>query len=491
MKNNLLKTGIVGFDEILEGGLIPSRFYLVRGGPGTGKTTLGIHFLVEGLKNDEKLLFVSMTEDVEKIKQNGKEFGFPMDDITFLDLSPKSDFIANNKDYDLFTSSEMEQEPIIEKLTNTIENINPDRIFFDGFTQLKYLSSDEFKFRKQILSFVQFVKEYNSTILLTSEVGTTNNDDGNLQFMVDGIIHLTYKNEEHDLEITKYRGSSFNKGRHTMKFKDNGIEVYPQLKVSNYDKTPGSDIISSGITEIDKMLSGGIEEGTTTIITGQSGVGKTTLGTQFIKNSAKQGKKSVIYTFEESHKTLMDRSKAINIPLDKMVENNKLLVKKVSPLEYTPDEFSYILRSDIEQQGTSIVLLDSISSYFLSFNTVHDTVSMVRGLHALCDYLKSQGVTLFMTNEIKNITGEFRVTSTDTSYLADNILFLRYLEMNGKLEKAIGVLKKRMSDFENSMRRFRITPDGIRVGKSLVNMRGILTGNPELIDDGSGKNNGY
>ncbi|MDZ7672838.1 MAG: ATPase domain-containing protein [Halanaerobiales bacterium] len=482
MTKRLLKTGIVGFDEILEGGLIPSRFYLVRGGPGTGKTTLGIHFLVEGLKSDEKLLFVSMTEDVEKIKQNGKKYGFPMDKITFLDLSPKSDFIANNMDYDLFSSSEMEQEPIIEKLTNTIDNIKPDRIFFDGFTQLKYLTSDDFKFRKQILSFIQFVKKYNSTILLTSEVGTTINDD-DLQFMVDGIINLTYHDQQHSLEISKYRGSDFNKGDHSMKFNNKGIEVYPQLKVSNYDTPPGKNKIDSGIFEIDKMLSGGIQEGTITLITGQSGVGKTTLGTQFIKNSAEKGKKAIIYTFEESHKALIDRCKAINIPLEKMIANNNLLVKTISPLEYHPDEFSYKVKSDIEQQGTSIVLIDSISSYFLTFKTENNANNMVRKLHALFDYLKSQGITVFMTNEIKNITGEFSITSTDTSYLADNVLFLRYLEMNGKLEKAIGILKMRMSDFENTMRRYRITSEGIKVGAPLDNMRGILTGNPEIFDE--------
>lgn len=485
MKKELLKSGIVGFDEILGGGLIPSRFYLVRGGPGTGKTTLGIHFLVEGLKNDDKLLFVSMTEDIEKIKQNGKEYGFPMDKINFLDLSPNSDFISNNKDYDLFATSEMEQEPIVDKLTNTIKKTKPARIFFDGFTQLKYLSSDKFKFRKQILSFIQFVKKYNSTLLLTSEVGTTINDD-DLQFMVDGIINLTYDDQVHSIEISKYRGSSFNKGKHTIKFKDNGIEVYPQMKVSDYDNVSEVNKISSGITEIDKMVLGGIEKGTTTLITGQSGVGKTTLGTQFIKNSAEKGERSIIYTFEENLKTLIDRSRAINIPLEKLIANNNLLIKKISPLEYTPDEFSYEVRGDIENMGTSIVLIDSISSYFLTFNKSNDTVNMVRKLHALCDYLKSKGVTVFMTNEIKNITGEFRVTSTSTSYLADNILFLRYLEMNGKLEKAIGVLKKRMSDFENTMRGYRITSKGIKVGEPLDNMRGILTGNPEILDERPG-----
>jgi len=305
--------------------------------------------------------------------------------------------------------------------------------------------------------------------------------------MVDGIINLNYENLENTLEVSKYRGSSFNKGKHTMKFKNSGIEIYPKLKVSNYDITPTKSKIASGIPEIDKMLSGGIEEGTTTMITGPSGVGKTTLGTQFVKNSAEKGKKAIIYTFEESYKTLMDRSKAINIPLEKLIDNNKLLVKKVSPFEYTPDEFSYTVRNDVNYQGTSIVLIDSISSYFLSFNKSHEEINMVRGLHTLFDYLKSKGVTVLMTNEIKNITGEFRVTSTDTSYLADNIIFLRYLEMNGKLEKAIGVLKKRMSDFENTMRRYRITSEGINVGEPLNNMRGILTGNPEFLDERPGE----
>lgn len=486
MEKNLLKSGIIGFDEVLEGGFIPSRFYLVRGGPGTGKTTLGIHFLVEGLKNNEELLFVSMTENVENIKQNGRKFGFPMDEITFLDLSPKSDFFANNGDYDIFSTSEMEEEPIIKKLTKTIENVKPDRIFFDGFTQLKFLSSDDFKFRKQILSFIQFVKKYDSTILLTSEVGTAINDD-DLQFMVDGIIHLNYENLENSLEISKYRGSGFNKGKHTMKFKDHGIEVYPHLKVSDYETTLSERKLPFGVTEIDKMLLGGIEEGTTTMITGPSGVGKTTLGTQFIKNAAEIGKTSIIYTFEENHRTLINRGEAINIPLDKMVDNHKLIVKKVNPFEYALDEFSYKVRMDIERHHASIVLLDSVSSYFLYFNKNHGYVDLLRELHSLCDYLKSQGVTVFLTNEIENINGEFRITSTQTSYLADNIIFLRYLEMHGKLEKAIGILKKRMGDFENTMRKYRITSEGINVGEPLNNMRGILTGSPELIDERSGK----
>ncbi|MGM0410671.1 MAG: ATPase domain-containing protein, partial [Bacillota bacterium] len=476
----IIKTGIKGLDEILKGGLIPERFYLVRGGPGTGKTTLGLHFLIEGLKNNESSLFVSMTEDIEKIKENGKNFGFPIDEIEYLDLSPKSDFVSENKDYDLFSSSQMEQKPLIEKLTKKIKKIKPDRIFFDGFTQLKYLTSDDFKFRKQILSFMQFVKKFNSTILLTSEVGQKNADD-DLQFMVDGIISIEYNSPIHSLEIIKYRGSSFNKGKHTLKFKDKGIEIYPKLEVSDYKENYSVEQLSSGVAEINKLLHGGIEKGTSTIITGPSGVGKTTLGTQYIKESAENGLKSIIYSFEESYRTLTKRSKSVNIPLDKIEEENDLIIKRVNPLEYTPEEFSYEVRKDVEVNNASIVLLDSITGYFLSFRNFNDDYSMVRGLHALCEFLKSKGVTVLMINEMKNITGDFQATDSNTSYLADNIIFLRYIEVNGRLEKAIGVLKKRMSDFENTMRKFKITNEGIKVGKPLTEMRGILSGNPEIM----------
>jgi len=328
---------------------------------------------------------------------------------------------------------------------------------------------------------MQFVKKYDSTILLTSEVGSSSNDD-DLQFMVDGIINIVYKNQYHYLEITKYRGSSFNRGQHTLSFEADGIKVYPQFKFIDYKNTYKLGQISSGVGEINQLLHGGIEKGTTTIISGPSGVGKTTLGTQFIKENADKGMKTIIYTFEESRKTLLERSKSISIPLNEIIKNKHLLIKKINPLEYTLDEFSYRVRADVKKHDISIILIDSITGYFLSFKAFNNNFNMVRSLHSLCEYLKIEEVTVFMVNEMKNITGDFKATDTETSYLADNILFLRYLEINGKLEKAIGVLKKRMSDFENTMRKFSITRDGIKVGKPLKNMRGILSGNPEVID---------
>lgn len=481
-KNRLISTGIIGLDEILKGGLIPERFYLVRGGPGTGKTTLGLHFLTGGLSNKEDCLLVTMTEPIKKIKEDGKKFGFDIDNINFVDLSPQSDFIQENKDYDVFPSSQLEQKPLIEKLTAKIEKIKPHRLFFDGITQLKYLASDEFNFRKQILSFMQFIERYNTTILLTSEIGAVNTDE-DLQYLSDGIINLNYKNQHHSLEITKYRGSSFNKGSHSFKFKKNGIEVYPRLSVSPFNYDDEITQISSGVPEIDMLLHGGIEKGTTTTITGPSGVGKTTLGTQFIKAGAEEGLKSIIYTFEENKRILLQRAKAINIPLDEIKESDHLLIKKVDPLEYTPDEFSYVVREDVEKNEVSIVMIDSVSGYFLSFGSDYNERDMIKGLHALCEYLKNRGITVIMLNELKKITGDFKPTDYGISYLADNIIFLRYLEVQGMLKKAIGVLKKRMSDFENTMREFKITNNGIKVGAPLKSLRGVLSGNPEIIDN--------
>lgn len=482
MNKQLLSTGIDSLDGILRGGLIPGRFYLLRGGPGTGKTTLGLHFLIEGLKNNDKILLVTMTEDIEKIKANGKNYGFPMNKINYIDLSPSKHFVVENKDYDIFTSAQSEQKPLLRRLTKKIDQLKPDRIFFDGFTQLKYLSSDDFKFRKQILSFMQFVKEYDSTILLTSEIGVSNPDD-DLQFMVDGIITMAFEDQNHYLEVKKYRGSSFNKGKHTMKFKKDGIIVYPQLELKKDNINYEIELLSSGISEIDKLLYGGIEKATTTIISGPTGVGKTSLGTQFIKSIGSNDLRSIIYTFEENYQTLMERSKSIKIPLEQLKKENKVYVKEVSPLEYTPAEFAFEVSQDVKDKDISLVLLDSITGYFLTFNTFNEKKKMITGIHYLCEHLKAQGVTVLMINEQKMITGDFQATDSETSFIADNLIFLRYLEINGSLRKAIGVLKKRMSGFENTLRDFKITEDGIKVGEPLDDLRGILSGHPEFINN--------
>ena len=484
-KENRISSGIKEFNQILNGGFIPERAYLVRGGPGTGKTTLGLHFLEKGLKNNEDCLLITMTEPKEKLKKDAENRGFDLNGLHNIDLSPNSNFIESGEDYNMFPSNQVEQKPIIEKITKKIKDINPDRLFFDGVIQLKYLSADSFQFRKQILSLIQFTLNQETTILLSSEASKSN-PDNDLQFLADGVINLKFNQNQRKIYISKFRGSSFQQGEHSFELNAKGLKVFPKLKPYFHEKKYTNDSISAGVDEIDALLHGGIERGTTSIISGPSGVGKTTLGIQFMNEASSRGENSVVYTFEESKEILTKRSESINIPLSKMLNKNNLSIKHINPLNYSPDKFSMEVREDVEKNDASIVMIDSISGYKLAFqNYSYTEKEMIDHLHLLAEYLKNMGVTVILINEIKNITGTFRATDVNISYLADNIIFLRYLEMEGKLMKTIGVLKKRLSDFENFMRKFKITQKGIKVGDPLTGLRGILSGTPEFIKDHS------
>ena len=480
--NNRKSMGVAGMDEILKGGLIQERFYLIRGGPGTGKTTLGLHFLLEGIKKEEDVLFVTFIEPAEKIKQNAENFSFDLSKVKFLDLNPDADFFQENQDYDIISSDQIEQKPLLEKIKKAIEEIKPDRIFFDGITQLKYLATDKFKFRKQLLSLMQFTMKYNSTMVLTSEASDSNPDD-DLQFLVDGVINLKLEEESllHTVFVSKMRGTSIKKGKHSFKFSDEGIEIFTNLEVEDAKKSVSQEQLSSGISEIDKMLFGGLERGTSTIITGPTGVGKTTLGAQFISNDNKSGR-SILYTFEEGEKALEERLSNINIPVKDMVKKEKLFIKEINPINYTLNEFLQLVRKDVEDKDISLLMLDSIAGFYMLLED-ENFHNKNKQLYKLLQYLKSYNISVILINEVKDIiTGDFRVTDNRSSYLSDNIIFLRHLELNGELQKAIGILKKRMSDFENTLRQFEITGSGIKVGEPLKGLRGILSGSPEMVN---------
>lgn len=476
MSEKRLSTGISGLDEVLQGGFIPGRAYLARGGPGTGKTTLGLHFLTAGVANGEKALFITLGEPEAMIRQNAERMGFDLTGVAFLDLSPTPEFFVEVETYDLFSPAEVEREPTTRKIVEEVEKLQPSRVFIDAMTQFRYLAADPFQYRKQVLSFLRFLVQQGTTVLFTSE-GSAEAPDADLQFLSDGVIHLEYAPECRTLCVSKFRGSAFLSGRHTMQLSSKGMEVFPRLVPEVYRREFVPETISSGVPELDELLHGGLERGTITIITGPSGVGKTTLGLVFMKEAAGRGERSVVYTFEEGVETLLARCEAINIPIHAMMERGTLDVVKIEPLRYTPDEFARQVRREVEEEGSRIVMIDSISGYRLSLRGE----DLVAHLHALCKYLANMGVTVLLINEVEHITGQFRATEVGISYLTDNIVFLRFLEMRGELHKAIGVLKKRVSDFEKTLREFQITRYGVKVGAPLTGLRGILSGAPELI----------
>jgi circadian clock protein KaiC len=470
-----LSTGVEGLDDVLHGGLLAGRTYLVRGGPGTGKTMLGLHFLTAGAARGERALFITVEEPTEQIRRDAVALGFELEGIRFVDLTPGAELFTRAQSYDIFTPAEVEREPTTRRIVEEIERVRPDRVFLEAMTQFRYLSPDAFQYHKQVLSLLRFLEDRGATVLFTSE-GSDVTSDEHLQFLSDGVIHLESTPTSRNVSVIKFRGSDFESGWHSLQLTDRGMTVCPRLVPRRHGRQFIAEDVVSGIRGLDEQLHGGIERGTVTIITGPTGVGKTTLGMSFIKEAAARGERSCVYLMDETTETLLRRSESLAIPAREMVAHDMLSAVYVEPLRYGPDEFAHLVRQEVEQRHARIVMIDSVAGYSL---WMHGE-DLTRHLHALCAYLRNMGVTVLLLNETETITGGFSPTEVGISHVADNIIFLRYLELHGRLERAIGILKKRVSSFETTLREFEITAKGIRVGRPLTELRGILSGSPEL-----------
>ncbi|NDJ18006.1 ATPase domain-containing protein [Myxacorys almedinensis] len=479
MPHDRLSSGIPGLDEVLHGGFIPQQAYLVRGGPGVGKTTVGLRFLATGAKQGDSTLFIALGESETQIRANANRSGLDTSAITFLDLSPSSSFFTQVETYDIFSAAEVERAPTTRQIVEQVQHLQPQRVFIDAMTQFRYLSSDVFQFRKQVLSFLRLLLEHGATVVFSSESSDTAPDD-DLQFMSDGVICLQQEEKDGDRSVTvsKFRGSGFRSGAHTLRLNKAGMEVFPRLQPEAYERDFLIEALSFGVPALDTMLHGGIERGTVTILTGPAGVGKTTLGIQFMKSAAERGDRSIIYTFDEQPDILLQRSEAVGIPVRAMLQDETFSVVQIEPLHLSPDEFANLVKKDVEEKNLRVVMLDSVTGYRLS---VRGT-DLVPTLHSLCKYLQNVGVTVILVKETENITETFRATEIGISYLGDNTIFLRYLERQGEMRKAIGVLKKRLSDFERTLREFDITQTGIVVSEPLTHLRDILSHTPSWIE---------
>ncbi|AUV82706.1 recombinase RecA [Salinigranum rubrum] len=474
-----ISTGISDLDDVLCGGLIPSRSYMVSGDPGTGKTILGLHFLTAG---EGESLYVNLEEPAEEITRNAAAVGIDTDDVTFLDLSPAADVFVEEREYDVFTPDDVEGSSLRSAIVEAVYDIEPARMFIDPMSELQHLAPDTYQLRQQVSSLLRFLREQDVTLLFTTQ-STSDVPDDDLQYLSDGTFELTQDDEGRHLRVTKFRGSQTRGGAHTVRITDDGIVVYPVLIPDGHVVDFPDETISAGIPELNQLLGGGLSRGTVTIINGPSGVGKTTLGAQVMKEAAGRGERSVIYMFEETTRTFVTRCTAVDIPVDTMVERGTLRIEEVQPLTQSPAEFASMVRTDVEERNAEVVLIDGIDGYRLSIRGEDDD-SLHREIGALCRYLRSRGVTTLLVDSAETVTGEFRATHGGVSYIADNILFLRYLEVHGELRKAIGVLKKRTSDYERALREFRITEYGLSVGAPLRSLRGILEGTPEVVGDG-------
>jgi len=472
-----IQTGVPNAEAVLNGGLLPESATLVRGTPGAGKTIFGLHFLTA---TEEPAVYINLGEPATYLKTTAAQFGLNIDHIEFLDLSPSGSEFQGDHSYDLFEPSEVETTPLVEKIRQTVEDIEPTRVLIDPVTELRYLAPDERQFRTQVLSLIDFLKSQASTVVLTSQAAASVTDD-DLQFLVDIVLSLESTAERRTLTVPKFRGSDSRRGPHTVTIDDTGMQLWPTLDPSAHYREGELATLSSGVDELDSLLGGGMTTGTVSFLTGPTGVGKTTTGLAFLAAAARNDQRSVLYAFEESRRTLFKRADAIGIPLKEYVSDGLITVEEIETDQLTVDEFTHRIRTEVEQKETEIVMIDGVSGYERAFHEMGDDPA--RELIKIGRYLRNMNVTGIIVNEVHQITGDFRATDHRVSHLADDIIVLRHVEYRGELKKVIGVLKKRTSAFESTLRTLEITDEGLAVGEPLTNLRRILTGTPDWNDE--------
>jgi circadian clock protein KaiC len=480
-----ISSGCPGLDEVLNGGLPAERSYLLIGAAGTGKTILSMQWLRDGLARGDTVMYVTLMEPAARITRNIASFGWRLDGIEVIDPIPRGMVeVRPGEEYQVFAPNEVERVSVWKGIYDAVKARRPTRLVIDSVTQLRYLSTDDYQFRKHLLHLLAFLNEMGCTTLLPFEPDEARAERA-VELAVDGVLHLKYQISANlsiglrTVEVTKLRGSDFITGHHPFRFTRNGIEVYPHRVERTADSGGAHAQLATGIGELDELLGGGIEAGTTTLLSGPTGVGKTTLGLQLLC-ALPAGERAALLTFEESRDTVLARARGIGLPAEQAIGRGDLEIRRINPLEHYPDELLGMVRDMVERQGVRYFMLDSLRGYELAMQEFGRPQMHV---HNLIAYLSRMQVTTLVVAETDTITGaELTATEIGVSHLADNILLLRYAEHRAQLIKVIGCLKKRLSGFQPELREMSITSGGIRISAKLEGLRGILTGSPTMAE---------
>ncbi len=471
-------TGVEGLDRILIGGLPRNRFYLVQGDPGVGKTTLGLQFLLEGTRTGEKGLYITLSETRQELLGVAQSHGWDLDELAIFELSAIEETLTAESQNTLFHPSEIELNHITKILKDKVNEVEPVRVVFDSLSELRLLAQNPLRYRRQLLSLKQFFVGKNCTVIVMDD-RTSEASDREVQSIAHGVLNLErmapeYGAERRRLSVVKVRGEAFRGGYHDYIITRGGLIVFPRLVAADHRKDFPLQSISSGISQLDTLLHGGLDRGTSTLFTGPPGTGKSTLGAQFAATAAARGEYVVAYTFDEKIETYIQRGDALGMRLSEHIANGKLEATQVNPAELSPGEFAHRIRRSVEDKGARLVVIDSLNGYL---NAMPEERFLTIQMHELLSYLAQQGVATILILAQHGLIGSMQ-SPVDITYLADTVLILRYFEVEGAVKQAVSVIKKRSVGHERTIREFSIEGDGVRVGAPLTEFHGVLTGVP-------------
>ncbi|HXS42877.1 MAG TPA: ATPase domain-containing protein [Stellaceae bacterium] len=476
-----VSTGSAGLDDILCGGFDPNRMYLYEGRPGTGKTTLALQFLLNGARQGERVLYVTLSETLPELQLVAHRHGWSLDGIDVFELVTPETTLDPARELTILHPAELELGETTKLVCDKVAGLNPARVVFDSLSEMRLLAQSALRYRRQVLALKHFFASRDCTVILLDDL-TSGNNDLQLHSISHGVVLLEqlaveYGAERRRLRVVKMRGIDFRGGFHDFTIERGGLHIYPRLIAAEHHKDFIGELTPSGNAELDQLLGGGLERGTNALLLGAAGVGKSSLALTYALAAAQRGEQTAYFGFDEGRGTLMARARSLGLPLQAALDSGGVRYQQIDPAELSPGEFASIVRSSVEADQARIIVIDSLTGYL---NAMPDERFLILQLHELLTYLGQQGVLCILILAQHGLVGPME-TPLDISYLSDAVLMLRYFEASGTVRRAISVVKKRSGQHEHTIREFRLTDHGLKLGPPLTNFSGIFSGTPRYL----------
>jgi circadian clock protein KaiC len=471
--------GVAGLDDVLDGGLTRGRLFLLEGNPGTGKTTIGLQYLLAGRDAGERVLYVTMSETEEELRGTAQSHGWSLDGVDIFELVPPENLLDEAQQQSLLYSSDLELGETTSRIFDAFERVNPDRVVLDSLSEIRLLAQSSLRYRRQILALKHYFARRAATVLMLDDL-TSETNDKTVHSIAHGVIRLEelspdYGAERRRLRAVKYRGRHFRGGHHDFVIRPGGVQVFPRLIAGEHSEGYARDVLACPSAELNALLGGGVERGSSVLVLGPAGTGKSLLTLTFIAGAVARGERAGLFVFDEELGLLYQRALGLGIDLQRMVDSGQLAIEQVDAAQMTPGEFSARVREYVEG-GVRTVVIDSLNGYQAA---MPEEQALVLHIHELLQFLNRRGVTSFLTVAQHGLVGDMK-TPVDVTYLADTVILLRYFEAAGRVRRAISVVKKRTSAHEDTIREYRIGATGFQLGEPLTQFQGVLRGVPTL-----------